>query len=686
MNVKLVAYVLAGLLVVMGGVYAVGELIFSDDAVSSRVVNTPDVIDDPQEDVRSSVDNEYAKIVEHFNQQDYEQVIRLSNRFLQEYPKNHFTSNVLFKIAESYYRLGDLAEARNGYNGVIKSFPGSQMAKYAQIKLDLLGKVDDSSTMDSFLKLETPESGYQECRDLYKGRDFDKAIEGFEAFLSKYPNSDLAPNAQYWLAECYYGKDDLRRAKREFERVVENYPNSRKVPSANRKILMSSQKLARNDTEDKLKHVYESLYKKYEKRDYKEAISGFKDFIQKYPDSKYVPNAYYWIAECYYAAANYQDGVYNNTLINFKLSQDNFRIVISKFPDNQKADDARIKLKKIERIVFYVIARKAYLAKDYTTAIENFREYVNRYPSTELTANCFYWAGICYFEQEQYDNALAEFEKVRSEYPKHHKAKDALIKINEIKKLRAEGNGNPEELFDSEFVRLEKYYKNGEFANLVVEGERFISNNPNDVNVPKAIFLVGEGYYEQGNFANAIGYYKRILDENLLPKEQEIVQTRYDNCLRNLDGNSTPSQSEEGISPTTNTISDDKAKLNEGVKLCFDGQWNEGINILSSLKGKFTPGSEDQALLFTWIGAYYYNSKDYAKGKYYYSKVDADKLRLKDKDMYYSGFAFSCYRVNDFDLALNLIEQFKQNFNPDNTYYNGLETLKSAIIRRQQGN
>ena len=678
-------YIFLGLLAVLGGVYVVNDLVFSHDAVAPRVVNVPDVVEDQQETVRSSVDNEYAKISELFNQQDYEQVIRSSKKFLQEYPKNHFSSNVLFKIAESYYRLENFPEARNGYNSVIRNFPGSQMAKFAEIKLDLLGKIAGRSTMDSFLKLETPESGYQECRDLYKGRDFDKAIKGFEAFLRKYPNSDLAPNAQYWLAECYYGKDDLRRAKREFERVIENYPNSAKVPSANRKILMSGQKLLRNDVDAKLEQVYKNLYKKYEQKKYKDAISGFKEFIEKYPDSKLVPNAYYWIAESYYAAANYQDGVYKNTLLNFKLAQDNFKIVINKYPENQKAIDARTKLGKIERIVYYVKARQAYMRKDYDYAIKNFREFVNRYPTDILAANCFYWAGECYFEQEQYDEALAEFEKVRSEYPKHHKAKDALLKINEIKKIRVESSPSVQmEEGLTDFQRLEEYYKNKDYDNLITEGKKFFRNNPNDKDASKAIFLIGEGYYKQKDFEMAKLYYKKILDENRLPGEREIVQNRYDKCLEKSEETSELPQpaKEVDVSETTN-VSSDKARLDEGIRLCEVGQWSEGYNVLNLLKGKFANNSEEEAILFTWIGQYYCNSRDYTKAKIYFNRVNAGILNLKDKEVYYAYFVLSCYRLREYDFTLQLIAQFMQEFNENSRHYKSLENLRLSIENRQ---
>jgi tol-pal system protein YbgF len=66
----------------------------------------------------------------------------------------------------------------------------------------------------------------------FKQGNLDAAMQGFSQFLTEYPTSDLAANAQYWLGECYYGKKDYARAIEAFDRVKAGYPGSEKVPSA----------------------------------------------------------------------------------------------------------------------------------------------------------------------------------------------------------------------------------------------------------------------------------------------------------------------------------------------------------------------------------------------------------------------------------------------------------------------
>ena len=59
-----------------------------------------------------------------------------------------------------------------------------------------------------------------------------QSIEQFKAFLSKYPNSLYANNAQYWLAEAYRVQQNNSAAFQAFVDVVEKYPNGAKVPDA----------------------------------------------------------------------------------------------------------------------------------------------------------------------------------------------------------------------------------------------------------------------------------------------------------------------------------------------------------------------------------------------------------------------------------------------------------------------
>lgn len=73
---------------------------------------------------------------------------------------------------------------------------------------------------------------YDAAFDLIKAKDFDKASQAFAAFLRKYPESQYAGNAQYWLGEVNLAKGDLQGAGQAFARVSQAYPQHNKVPDS----------------------------------------------------------------------------------------------------------------------------------------------------------------------------------------------------------------------------------------------------------------------------------------------------------------------------------------------------------------------------------------------------------------------------------------------------------------------
>jgi tol-pal system protein YbgF len=79
-------------------------------------------------------------------------------------------------------------------------------------------------------------ANYQAAFDLLKDAKYPEAISGFQQFLTTFPDSTLADNAQYWLGEAHYVNKQYPDALRDFRTVLEKYPDSRKTPDALLKI------------------------------------------------------------------------------------------------------------------------------------------------------------------------------------------------------------------------------------------------------------------------------------------------------------------------------------------------------------------------------------------------------------------------------------------------------------------
>lgn len=79
-------------------------------------------------------------------------------------------------------------------------------------------------------------ANYQAAFELLKQGRYKEASAALRQFRVAFPDSGLADNAQYWLAETYYVSQSYDKALPEFETVVQKYPSSRKIPDALLKI------------------------------------------------------------------------------------------------------------------------------------------------------------------------------------------------------------------------------------------------------------------------------------------------------------------------------------------------------------------------------------------------------------------------------------------------------------------
>jgi tol-pal system protein YbgF len=76
------------------------------------------------------------------------------------------------------------------------------------------------------------QKAYDAAFALYKSGDYKSAGSAFNDFLRRYPQSGLAPSAQYLLGNSYYAQRDCKNAIAAQQAVVRNYPASPKAADA----------------------------------------------------------------------------------------------------------------------------------------------------------------------------------------------------------------------------------------------------------------------------------------------------------------------------------------------------------------------------------------------------------------------------------------------------------------------
>lgn len=77
----------------------------------------------------------------------------------------------------------------------------------------------------------------------FNARKYEEAQRSFSDFLKNYKSHNLAPEAQYYLAECYFQRNQFADAALAYDTVIKKFPKSTRAPGAYLKQGISFSKL-----------------------------------------------------------------------------------------------------------------------------------------------------------------------------------------------------------------------------------------------------------------------------------------------------------------------------------------------------------------------------------------------------------------------------------------------------------
>jgi tol-pal system protein YbgF len=92
-----------------------------------------------------------------------------------------------------------------------------------------------------------PDVLYNNALRDYNAGKFDLSIQEFGDYLRYYPNTDLAGNAQFYVADIEYRQGNFAAAVKDYDKVLEQYPGGSKTPAAQLKKGMALIQLGQKD-------------------------------------------------------------------------------------------------------------------------------------------------------------------------------------------------------------------------------------------------------------------------------------------------------------------------------------------------------------------------------------------------------------------------------------------------------
>ena len=153
----------------------------------------------------------------------------------------------------------------------------------------------------------------------YKKRGFVKAEINLKRYISLYPASDLVPYAQYLLAMCYFDQiiDEKRdqtavkQAHQIFKLILDRYPNTTYAKDSYYKIIFLEDILAAKELN--VAKTYLSLKK------YIAAIKRFKNIVNSYQTSSFVPESLHRLVEVYLILGVNEEAIVNARVLGYNF-------------------------------------------------------------------------------------------------------------------------------------------------------------------------------------------------------------------------------------------------------------------------------------------------------------------------------------------------------------------------------
>jgi TolA-binding protein len=187
---------------------------------------------------------------------DYNGKIETMNKLIKTFPQSEYIADAQYEIGRSYVMLGNKEKAISTYSKLNKEFPHSPLSRKGQLQTGML---------------------YDEMNN------YQKASSTYKEIINNFPNSAEAKTALESLKNIYFEQNDIQG----FADYVGTLNG-----------------LAKFDKSEQDSLTYFAAERLYEKGEYDRAISSFNNYIQKFPNSGFVYNAHFNIANSYYKQGN----------------------------------------------------------------------------------------------------------------------------------------------------------------------------------------------------------------------------------------------------------------------------------------------------------------------------------------------------------------------------------------------
>jgi TolA-binding protein len=384
------------------------------------------------------------------------------------------------------------------YNYLVLAYSKTRNYKDA---LESLGSIKNQ---DANIKRAYQRVAFFRGLELFQNLNFSEAIQKFDLSL-KYPdfNRTILAQSLYWKGESYYKLDNFQQASDSYNQFL--------VSSG--AFELPEYKLAHYNlgyTNFKQKKYSDAIewFRKYTNISQNEKTQFLGDAYNRIGDSYFIQRKY-WTAIDYYDKAittNTIDVDYATFQRGFSLGLverpqkeiETLQKLISNYPQSNYIDDA-----------IYEIAESNQNLKQYDEAVKYYKKIESNFSGISYHVKALVQLGLIYFNQDKPDSSSIYYKRVVEEYPGTTEAKNALVGIKNIyvdkgnvdayfayaAQLGNFANVSLAEKDSLSYIAAEKLYMSGDCDKSKPALSKYIEDYPKGSFILNANFYLGDCYY-----------------------------------------------------------------------------------------------------------------------------------------------------------------------------------------------
>lgn len=313
----------------------------------------------------------------------------------------------------------------------------------------LAGFLIDNSLMAQELEKSTPASitQWRAARAFHNNRAYDLAAIEWGEFVRRFPKDELAPKAQYYQGVCYQLSEEFKKAVEAYNKVRTNYPNGEKTEDAYRNLGTCTFRLGKDG----------------DPKGYQQTLQYLAEYLKKFPEGQYRPNAYFLIGESYYELGAREEAIKA------------YNYVVNKFPKDELYDNA-----------LYALGIAQEESKQYADAAASYDQYLQEFPQTDLASEVKWRRAEMYYLDKEFSQAIPLFTAA---------AEAKNFSLNDFSLLRA----------------ADCYYQLEKYENAAEKFASFIQQYPDSKYVPQARLSLGKSYYLQADYDKTLSALSPVL-------------------------------------------------------------------------------------------------------------------------------------------------------------------------------